>query len=856
MESVSHAEGKRPCNESRQWQWVFRALWSSAPRAKDGQQQRQRQQQRADDADGLKSQSSRTATRTLPPQRREFRIPDTILFEQGEPRKWVGCSTEGIVVRKSFLSEVSGGGDVVNGPTKSSTSAHFNNTAASSEIRHQPIPINRRTTGDDNPKERTSSLPSSTSSSTGGVIDNPEVADRLNAIRAAFLSFAGSSHPPAPGAPVCVARYNDGSMELLSDKSLDTLLRYRDWRSSLSGLQAYIHALKTVTGTYVRCDEGQEDTHRQSQGNTSKSENIVLAGSRPVGSSVASSECKRSRIHSPPPTMSSSEITSTRSRGSTEEESAGSMSAGKKKSPVLDLDRVTQDVAFLAEMSYALREPGSNRIGYTTSTGHDGGFVRCQNNLPRGKEKGESEMVLVGEPTRSRRFPWPKSRISITRLEAEFTVDQSGCAWLTNAKQVLVHHPARGQPKHSSSIGSEDQSRSKQKRRKGEAALAASVAARELRGLMCLARRRGLNADEAFRHFEVEGTRGRAGKREVLKGMASLGLTLSEEAATFLVEIIVSSTEAPRSKMSETELESLKKTADMRSEREGAAVSGVSALRRWRVIPKRARTPPKSLPPLREYFTSGDLWHFAGIPDGVTAIISGHANDLGNEETGVTHHNGVPKCARSHRTRALVDDKGHAQSKRRRTNQEGGEWIGGEASAGRNTVDNATTSKKPPSRRRTPPHKTLESSSFWQNGSGRDHRGPVPMREERASHVPSTLSATSVSNGGSSSARQKTSLGAAARNATQPRLCSMPNPSGSTNCKRGWSQRGAADRRQTFHSWADSSTEDPARKPMWASFPCEDPVAEATNGKDRVFHVDRYGESERVHLRVTIRYSR
>lgn len=847
MESVSHAEDKRPCNESRQWQWVFRALWSSAPRAIDGQQQqqqRQRQQQRADDADGLKAQSSRTATRTLPPQRREFRIPDTILFEQGEPRKWVGCSTEGMVVRKSFLPEASGGGDVANGPTKPSTSAHFNSTAASSEIRHQPIP--RRTTSDDNPKERTSSLPSSTSSSTGGIVDNPEVAERLNVIRAAFLSFAGSSHPPAPGAPVCVARYNDGSMELLSDKSLDTLLGYRDWRSSLSGLQAYVHPSKTVTGRYVRCDEGQEDTHRQSQSNTSKSENIVLGGSGPVGSSVASSECKRGRINSPLLPMSSSEITSTRSRGPTEEESAGSMSAGKNTSAALDLDRVTQEVAFLAEMSYAWREPGSTRSGYTTSTGHDGGLVGCQNTVPRGKEKGESEMVLVGEPTRSRRLPWPKSRILITRLEAEFTMDQSGCAWLTNAKQVIVHHPARGQPKHSSSIGSEDQSRSKQKLRKGETALAASVAARELRGLMCLARRRGLNADEAFRHFEVEGARGRAGKREVLKGMDSLGLTLSEEAATLLIEIIVSSTEAPRSEMSELQREGLKKTADMRSEREGAAISDASALRRRRVIPRRA-TPPKSLPPLREYFTSDDLWHFAGIPDGVTARISGQAQDSDNDDTSVRHHSGASKGAKSPRTRALIDDKSHAHSKRRRTNQEGGEWIGGEASAGRNAVDNTITSKKPPNRRRTPPHTTPASSSSRQNGSGRDDRGSVPMREERAPHVPPMLSATSVPIGGSSSARRKTNLGATAGNANQPRLCSMPSPSGTTNFKRGWSQHGAADRRQTFHSRADSSAEDPARKPLWASFPCEDPVAEATNGKDRVFHVDRYDEREFIY---------
>ncbi|CAN0220798.1 unnamed protein product, partial [Laminaria digitata] len=173
----------------------------------------------------------------------------------------------------------------------------------------------------------------------------------------------------------------------------------------------------------------------------------------------------------------------------------------------------------------------------------------------------------------------PKSRIRISRLQAEFVIDQTGCAWFTSATQVLVHS-AKRKPKHSSSAsGSAGQSRLKQKGGKGEAALAASVAARELRGLMCLARRRGLNADEAFRHFKVDGGKGRAGKREVLKGMASLGLTLSGEAAAVLIETIVSSAEVPLSEV-QLQLQSLEKPLERRSDRGDAAVSDASASRR------------------------------------------------------------------------------------------------------------------------------------------------------------------------------------------------------------------------------------------------------------------------------------
>ena len=818
MKSVSRAEDKRPCNESRQWRWVFRGLWSSAPRTHEGQQQ-----QRADDADGLKTKSSHASIKTLPPHR-DFRIPDTILFEQGEPRIWVGCSPEGIVVRKSFLSATSGGGDV-DGSTNPSTFAYFKSTSTSSEIRHQLI---AGRTACDNPTERASSLP--TSSSTGG-IDNLEVADRLNAIRGAFLSFAGSSHPLAPGAPVCIARYNNGSTELLSHKALDTLLGFRDWRTSLSGLQAYVHPSKTVTGTYVR------------QENTSEPENTLLTTSRsnPLGSSVTSSEREHSRIHSPPAPFS--EITSTRSRGSTEE---SSMSAGQIPSAARDLDQVTRDVAFLAEMSYAWRELESTRSGDTTVAGYNGRIIGRQNNVPGDDKNGASEMVLVDEPTRSRRLPWPKSRIRVSRLEAEFTVDQSGCAWLTNVLQVLVH-PARSQPKHSSSIGSKDKSRMKQKRRTGDAALAASVAARELRGLVCLARRRGLNADEIFRHFEVEGGRGRVGKREVLKGMASLGLTLSEEAATVLIEIIVSSTEAPRSKMSEVQLQSSGKTSNMRSERGDASVSDVSAVRRKRVIPNRAAQ-PKSLPPLREYFTSDDLWLFARIPDDVTARISGHAKDSDNEDTGEVHHAVASQSSRSDRTKASIDGKGQVQSKRRRTHQDNGEWVGGKASRERSAAEKATLTEKSPSTR-TPQHHTPASLSA-QNSTRRDDNGSVPMREERTKHKPPTLSTTSVSINGSCSAR-RINLGVTAENEKQSRPCSMSSLSGTTNCKRGCLQRGGVDPRQTFHSWASSAAEDAARTPLWAHFPCEDPVAEVTNGKDRVFHVDRYNERG-VYLLVTI----
>lgn len=942
MESITHAEDKRMCYEPRQWQRVFRALWSSAPRSHDHHQQRA--------ADGPEAQSSNpTSTRTLRVPGRELRIPDTILFEHGEPHKWVGCSPEGEVVRKAFISSASGSGEVDGSTDPVNRTSAYQGASRSSETQHQSITGNTTEWG------------SSLLSSTGGV-ENLEVTERLNAVRAAFLSFSSQTSPAIPSdAPVCVARYDDGSTELLSAKSLDVLLGFRDWRCSLSGLQAYIRPSKTITGKYVRCNEGQEDTYRQRQQNTATwKKNTLSTGPETLdGPGAMTSERKRGRNDSP--SVFSSGISSTRSEGSTEEPTAPVYTG--QVQPAALVDQLTRDVAYLVEMSYTWRGLESPRSDHTTTTatGSDQRVAGCQRNLPRddkdepslsdrttamgyGRYDGHgigrqtntpgddkngthrsnhavtgsdrqiiqrqrrntlrddkrkasymadykddstdvvsnrsttsdteysksetsgivddmsktnipgdhtnaaSDTLFVGEQTRSRRLPWPRSRILISRLEAEFVIDRSGCAWFTNPTQVLLQ-PARKQPKHSnSSSGSESQARGhpkhsnsngsegqsshwKQKRlKREEIVLEASIAARELRGLICLARRRGLNADEAFRHFKVEGDKGRAGKREVLKGMSSLGFTLSEEAAAVLVQAVVSSAEASRSNsMLEVQYQGLGRPSDARviSERGDAITSYASAAGSEHVtIPKRAaQLKPLPLPP-REYFEADDLWRFAGLRDGASASTTSHRaiySDNVDIRVGAARHGGGSIFSREpkYRLRAPADGKIRTPSKRRRTSRDGGEWDRGEQVGGREGTANTST---------TVDNATVDTATA-----------------DSATPDNATAVGKATETGKSPCAKRKTPRhnGVTAGNG-KPRACPTSRLSGTTaNGKNSRSPQrgGGVDRRQNFNSWGGySAAEDPASIPLQAYFPCENPVAEATNGKDRVLHVDRYSE--------------
>lgn len=193
--------------EPRHWTWVFRALWSCAPRAE-------------------KEGHLPVATKSNPICCLELRVPDTVLFEDGEPRKWLGCSPSGIIVRKPFLSNDMSLDSLSMARNNIRLPPHVSPVAPSSSSirasgRNQRFP-NRR-------------------------MKESEVTSRMNTILGTFVHLV---KPSSPEAPVCVAWYNDGSKEALSERSLQRLGGYDNWRASLCGLQVYIDPAHKGFGTF------------------------------------------------------------------------------------------------------------------------------------------------------------------------------------------------------------------------------------------------------------------------------------------------------------------------------------------------------------------------------------------------------------------------------------------------------------------------------------------------------------------------------------------------------------------------------------------------------------------------------
>lgn len=193
--------------EPRHWTWVFRALWSCAPRAE-------------------KEGHPPAATKSNPTCCLELRVPDTVLFEDGEPRKWLGCSPSGIIVRKPFLSDDLGLDSLSMERNNIGLPPHVSPVAPSSSAtrasgRNQRLP-NRR-------------------------IKESEVTKRMNSILGTFVHLV---KPSSPEAPVCVAWYTDGSKETLSERSLQKLGEYDNWRASLRGLQVYIDPAHKGSGIF------------------------------------------------------------------------------------------------------------------------------------------------------------------------------------------------------------------------------------------------------------------------------------------------------------------------------------------------------------------------------------------------------------------------------------------------------------------------------------------------------------------------------------------------------------------------------------------------------------------------------
>lgn len=421
--------------ESRQWVSIFRSLWSAAPKLAEVVDQQQRHPSRA-----------RCHLHLL--------VPDTILFQRGEPCKWVGSSPQGIVVRKPFLQASS------DEPISSNAAGAGE---APSEIRHPNLASRLAA------KRRASS-------SSSRVMDDFEVLERLGTVIAVFSAFAtsGLSSPPSSdvesGVPLCVARYNDGTSELLSSKSLKTLCKFFNWRASLCALQAYVQprsaqgstptAMKTI-GTYNRKRERREKNthHRHSQhSNANRDRSRAASGHAAASrSGIDHVEDEKARIGGKPSLPISSSTTAAISDLQPSESPLAvaadddSSSSTSLQSLTTALNQATEDVAFATDMSYSWPVEPSRA---TPRRGH-GNATSASCNVPpadisslgkqdiatngdRNQADNRTALVVGGSPGQLQRCrpPWPKSRVRVSHLEAEFVIDRAGRVWFTNALKV------------------------------------------------------------------------------------------------------------------------------------------------------------------------------------------------------------------------------------------------------------------------------------------------------------------------------------------------------------------------------------------------------------------------------------
>lgn len=746
--------------EPRQPTWVLRALWSSAPRCLDTQHN---------------DESSVSSTlRKIMPCELKLCIPDTVIFEQGEPRKWVGCSSKGVVVRKSFLRRTS-----TDGVHESGAGTRISPW----EIRRRPLAIDSA--------RKLSSL-----TSASRTLDDFEVLERLELVRAAFLSFAASLTPTGPDAPVCVARYNDGSTELLSDSTLRELCTFYNWRVSVSYLQAYVRPSKMATGTYKRqlsCREQRHTTRREGPNQESQSQGASRDGTvmpKPKNhASVAMSNTYGATDNAGGGnTMSySSSVTAS----SAESESPGSVPITPTQMSRAALDQATMGVAFVTDMSYAWSEPPSPRriLSDTRDTrvnvirDGDGSSVSPMN-IP----------MLVGEQTGCGHLPWPKSRIRVARLEVEFIIDQNGCAWFSSAARVLVQSVLKQPAK-------EEQRTCTQNKPTEETAKAASVAARELRSMIALSARRGLNADDVFQHFDVRG-RGCIGTIELLQGMMNLGVTLSEEAATSLIEMIVAGGNIPYSTVPPARCLNIDHAQGIQ-EKEKNTVGSKPSKEKKKTLARKRVAEPKRLSTLRKNIDAKDLWNFAKNDECSTASMktaSRLANDSTKGEVYLPSKYNVRDLPTSSRSATPSGSRIKSfVSKRKWTNKGGTALTGGDG-------------------------------IFGEIGKG---GGPVTSdyclrKSRRQKYVSSTPSGRNCELYNLSKLKKRR-----CGNTSTPSTMIFPT--------------GELDRRKPLQSCVQPAVKDTtsikpkifSENPELAYFPCDDPMAEAISRKDHVFHVDR-----------------
>lgn len=398
----------------------------------------------------------------------------------------------------------------------------------------------------------------------------------------------------------------------------------------------------------------------------------------------------------------------------------------------------------------------------------------------------------------------------------------------------------------------ETNQRSKRERLKQEALLASSVAARELRAVVGLARRRGLNAEEVFQHFVVDdgegtdaggketGRRGVAGQKEIIKGMEGLGISLSEEAATLLIETIVHSCVEPPPRLPTRP----------------AADDGV----------KSSSSPP------RQHINAQDLWKFAQAQRSEVVTSLNRREERGSA---IGSDDSLPSESQEKLAMKGSKQSIHGESgplcKRRRTKDTGDSRARG--STKRNTGKDAMK-ESPHGMGRTNRLSPLETHLIPGGASGsREPMSGQPPSWGNTQHAfgnyhasVSTMSSMFTGNdvraGAGAGAASVRCIGheeAAKKDA--PRSHSMPNHANSVESrgKRNLQESGdrslCPPRRKIFPVRAGSAVPrqdrprvpaaqrcTPFKKAEVISFPCDNPSAEAMDSKDRVFHVDRCGK--------------
>lgn len=530
--------------EGRQWAWVFRALWSSALRAS---------------LSPTESASTSFDLWSRSPCHLKLRIPDTVLFEQGEPRKWIGTSPEGIVVRKPF--------NAAGGRIDRHWSSNLN---TSPEIRRRQQQVNGQLFGRTNEQLVLCSR----------ILDKSEVLRRMDIIQKAFSLFASSSG--ILGAPVCVAIHLDGSTELLSDKSLRTLSDNYTWRCSLLGLQAYISPAWVATRTYSnqqRWQRSVEDRDAEGLGEPScpsstERSDATFRAHDPIGDTTS--------------VLSSINIPSNQHRNS------GS-SIASQDHPYLALDEATRNVAFAIEMSYARREEYAPR-GRKSIACNNSDNRLFKHNMASMRSTMVNRPGLVGQRGILHRRPRPKSRVCVRRLQAEFVIDKNSLPWFSKATQVLVQPITRQLNElHQGNNYSGTWNITREK-----AELDASVAARELRAVASLAEG---HAEEVFQYFDDDKGTGRAGKEDVVRGMASLGVSISGDGAVVLINMIAGNKESLRASGGESK--------SNHQDEQGICQSATTSLLRMR----EGNGTSKDCQFLPNYFTASDLSRFVSSPE-------------------------------------------------------------------------------------------------------------------------------------------------------------------------------------------------------------------------------------------------